>query len=151
MQETKLFWLGNAIQTLNVHLLLQGEGSSGQLKHSWDGSAAQHATPCHGTRLGWNKEHSQAGEHHSTETKPVRDGPSFTHTEQGDERRLGSSYLLHPHPHQCFPLCCLQHPSAPGRGPEVCTPTSSRGLVQSPCQPETSFCRNCSSTVPSPL
>jgi len=36
----KLFLPGDEIQTLNIYLLLQGEGSSGQLKHSWDGSAA---------------------------------------------------------------------------------------------------------------
>lgn len=52
----KLFLLGNVIQTLNTYLLLQGEGSSGRLKHSWDGSAARvtDAPPCHGIQLGWH-------------------------------------------------------------------------------------------------
>jgi len=55
----KLFLPGDEIQTLNIYLLLQGEGSSGQLKHSWDGSAAWVWAPTLPQNLVWSPSQSE--------------------------------------------------------------------------------------------
>lgn len=95
----KLSLLGNVIQTVNIYLLLQEEGSSGQLKHSWDGSAA-HTTVrssaprrpagmarCRGRGSTAKMENStaatSAAEARSCmETWPLQHGPRFTHTDE---------------------------------------------------------------------
>lgn len=133
----KLPLLSNVIQTVNIYLLLQEEGSSGQLKYSWDGSAA-HTTVrssapwrpagmacCRGrgstAKLEKSTAAASAAEARSCmETWPLQHGPRFTHTDEAPSLSPARA-----------PLCATSSIKVPlGRGPWVCTPTS--GLDPTP-------------------